>query len=138
MVRLSVVVGTAVLALSAALPAQAQRAQAPHAARVSPVPALAAPDVSPGPAPLDESSGFARSGFAQFMASPAGRVLRVVAGVGMVAGGVILREDGTTTGGTVLAAAGLVPLSAGALDLCWLSPLFGGPLRGDAIRSAGK
>ncbi|MCU0648870.1 MAG: hypothetical protein MUF00_12790 [Gemmatimonadaceae bacterium] len=97
---------------------------------------VAAP-VLPAPDQPAATGGFERSGFAQFMASPAGRVTRVVAGVGMVVGGIAWRNDGSTTGGTTLAIAGAVPLSAGLFDVCWLSPIFGGPLRGSAIREAG-
>lgn len=77
---------------------------------------------------------FEESGFAQFIASPAGRWLRIGAGLGMIAGGIAMDD----TGGAVLAGAGLIPLSAGALDLCYLSPLFGGPIRGEEIRAAGR
>jgi hypothetical protein len=31
---------------------------------------------------------------------------------------------------------GLVPLLAGAFDVCLLSPLFGGPLSGEAVRKS--
>ena len=85
---------------------------------------------SPAPAPVP--AGFAGSGFAQFMASPAGRVLRVVAGAGMIAGGIAMDSDG----GTALAVAGGIPLSAGLFDICYLSPLFGGPFKGKDIRAA--
>jgi hypothetical protein len=88
--------------------------------------------LAPGQA-ADESA-FARSGFGQFMASPAGRVLRVVAGVGMIAGGIAMDSNG----GNALAIAGAVPLSAGLFDICWLSPIFGGPFKGADIRAAKK
>jgi len=78
------------------------------------------------------ADGFASSGFAQFMSSPAGRVLRVVAGAGMIAGGIAADSDG----GTVLAGLGAVPLLAGTFDFCVLSPLFGGPFWGRDIRAA--
>lgn len=84
--------------------------------------------------PANLTDGFASSGFAQFMSSPAGRVLRVVAGAGMIAGGIAADSDL----GTGVAVAGLVPLLAGAFDFCVLSPLFGGPLSGKAIRAAGN
>lgn len=84
------------------------------------------------PAPLPAPEGFASSNFAQFMSSPAGRVLRVVAGVGMIAGGIAADSDL----GTGIAIAGAVPLLAGAFDFCVLSPLFGGPLSGKEIRAA--
>lgn len=138
MMRPITVAGSVALAVLSALPVHAQRRDAPHAARLaSPSMWLGHAPSAPAPRTADRG-GFAQSGFAQFMASPPGRWLRVVAGAGMVAGGVVLRDDGSTTGGTLLATAGLIPLSAGAFDLCWISPLFGGPLRGDAIRRAGR
>jgi hypothetical protein len=88
--------------------------------------------VTTAPATLDD--GFESSGFAQFMSSKAGRVLRVVAGAGMIAGGIAANSDL----GTGIAIAGAVPLLAGTFDFCVLSPLFGGPLSGKAIRAAGK
>ena len=62
--------------------------------------------------------------FFSFMASPAGRAVRVVAGLVLVVLGALL-------GGAwwLLAAIGLVPLLAGALDVCLLAPLFHRPLR---------
>lgn len=84
------------------------------------------------PAPAPRADGFASGGFAQFMASPAGRILRVVAGAGMIAGGIAADSDA----GTAVAIVGAVPLLAGAFDFCILSPLFGGPLSGKAIRAA--
>ncbi len=62
--------------------------------------------------------------------SQPGRALRVVAGAGMIAGG-LRRGD---TRGKALAAAGLVPLAAGAADVCLLGPLVGGPLNGARFR----
>jgi hypothetical protein len=84
--------------------------------------------------PADVADGFESSGFAQFMSSKAGRLLRVVAGAGMIAGGIAADSDL----GTGIAIAGAVPLLAGTFDFCVLSPLFGGPLSGKAIRAAGK
>lgn len=78
------------------------------------------------------AGGFASSGFAQFMASPAGRVLRVVAGAGMIVGGISMDSNA----GTALTVVGAVPLSAGLFDICWLSPILGGPLKGKDIRAA--
>ena len=62
--------------------------------------------------------------------SQPGRVLRVVAGAALITTG--LRRSGR--GGTALAAAGLIPLTAGAADVCVLGPLVGGPLNGAAFR----
>ena len=62
--------------------------------------------------------------------SQPGRLLRLVAGVGIVTAG--LRRGGT--GGWVLAAAGVVPLAAGVADVCVLGPLVHGPLQGESFR----
>lgn len=65
-----------------------------------------------------------------FLASRTGRWLRIATGAGMVLGGL---ASGTSRGAAV-ALAGLVPLIAGTLDLCLLGPLFGLPIRGEALR----
>jgi hypothetical protein len=52
---------------------------------------------------------FAESGFAQFMSSAAGRLVRVIAGLAII--------------------------YWGAFDLCLFSLLFGGPLGGARIRA---
>ena len=69
-----------------------------------------------------------------FLASPAGRIIRIVAGIALVAWG-LLGLTGTT--GIVVAIVGLVPLVAGLFDFCVFAPLFGAPLSGAKIR-AGK
>jgi len=69
--------------------------------------------------------------FIRFMASTSGRILRVVAGIGLVAWG-LLSLDGAA--GIVVAVVGLVPLLAGLLDFCVFAPLFGLPLSGPRIR----
>lgn len=74
----------------------------------------------------------ATNGISRFMASGVGRALRVLAGVGLAVWG--FRMGGTA--GWIVLAVGLIPLSAGALDLCYLSALFGGPLDGKTIRAA--
>jgi hypothetical protein len=70
--------------------------------------------------------------FVSFMASPAGRLTRIVAGVVLIAWG--LRLGGV--GGIMLAIVGAVPLLAGLMDVCLLAPLFGEPLSGVKIRAA--
>lgn len=142
MKRMHVVV-LAALALSATTVQGQQRmasgvepASAPtvvrSAPRNAPVPARAMPDADRPSLLNAPAGGFASSGFAQFMASPAGRVLRVVAGAGMIAGGISMDSNA----GTALAVVGAVPLSAGLFDICWLSPILGGPLKGKDIRAA--
>lgn len=136
-------IGLAVAALSSSLSAQtispSTEAPAVVSARDSAFAVVAAPvalrarqSASPAPVPAPTPRGFATTGFAQFMSSPAGRVLRVVAGAGMIAGGIAADSDA----GTVVAALGAVPLIAGTFDVCFLSPLFGGPFTGKAIRAA--
>lgn len=65
--------------------------------------------------------------FATFMASPAGRGIRIVAGVALIYWGLLY-------GSVLLAVAGLVPLAAGVLNLCVLAPLIGAPFRGRDVR----
>ncbi len=70
--------------------------------------------------------------FALFMASPAGRTLRVVVGLLLVLVGIFLI---TGTAGWIVAAVGLVPLAAGVFDFCLFSPLFGAAFWGRDVRS---
>ncbi len=72
--------------------------------------------------------------FPAFMASPAGRVVRILAGIALIAWGLI---GLTGTMGIVVAVIGLLPLVAGVFDFCVFAPLFGAPLSGARIR-AGK
>jgi hypothetical protein len=71
-------------------------------------------------------------GFVCFMASRAGRLVRIVAGAALIAWGLLGLGGGT---GAVVAALGTVPLLAGVLDRCLFAPLVGRPLRGAAIRA---
>jgi hypothetical protein len=72
-------------------------------------------------------------GFAKFMASPAGRIIRIVAGIALILVGLLVV---TGTWGYVLAVVGLVPLVAGIADFCVFAPLFGGPFQGREARAA--
>ena len=76
------------------------------------------------------AESFGRSRFARFVNSPAGRLARLVAGAGLIGWG--YSQRGTATG-LVLMAAGLVPLAAGTFNLCLISALLGGPIRGARI-----
>jgi hypothetical protein len=69
-----------------------------------------------------------------FLASPSGRIVRILAGIALVAWG-LLGLAGAV--GIVVAVVGLVPLVAGLFDFCVFAPLFGAPLSGARIR-AGK
>jgi len=72
--------------------------------------------------------------FITFMASPAGRIARIVAGIALIAWG-LLGLGGIT--GIIVAIVGALPLLAGLFDFCVFAPLFGRPLSGPKIR-AGK
>lgn len=72
--------------------------------------------------------------FCTFMASVTGRIVRIVAGIALIAWGLI-GLGGTT--GIVVAVVGAVPLVAGVFDFCVFAPLFGCPMSGPKIR-AGK
>jgi hypothetical protein len=65
-----------------------------------------------------------------FMASRTGRWARILAGAGMVVGGLV---SGSSRG-AVVALAGLAPLIGGVLDLHLLAPLLGYPLHGADLR----
>jgi hypothetical protein len=67
-------------------------------------------------------------GFAAFMSSNVGRGLRIAAGLALI----VL---GLTSGSLVLAVIGVVPLAAGALDVCLFAPLLGAPLKGADVRA---
>ena len=73
--------------------------------------------------------------FISFMASTAGRVLRIVAGIALIAWGLV-GLGGTV--GVIVAVVGALPLLAGLFDFCIFAPLFGCPLNGAKIRDAGK
>lgn len=63
-------------------------------------------------------------GFARFMSSLVGRLLRIVAGIALIIIGLAVIHG---TGGIILAVIGLVPLVAGLFNFCVFAPLFGGP-----------
>ena len=81
------------------------------------------------------ADGFNRSSFARFLNSPGGRLFRILAGVGFLGLGVVGLAGGHLIGALSLAW-GVLPLSAGALDICYISAALGGPLSGKQIRSA--
>jgi hypothetical protein len=72
--------------------------------------------------------------FVKFLASPAGRIIRSLAGLALIAWGLLGLAAPT---GIVVAVIGIVPLAAGLFDFCVFAPLFGAPLSGQKIR-AGK
>lgn len=71
--------------------------------------------------------------FISFMASTTGRVIRILAGIALIAWGLLVL-GGTT--GIILAVVGVVPLLAGLFDFCVFAPLFSAPLSGPKIRAS--
>jgi len=71
--------------------------------------------------------------FVTFMASTTGRIVRIVAGVALIAWGLLGLGSAS---GVVVAVIGAVPLLAGLLDFCVFAPLFGCPISGPKIRAA--
>jgi Inner membrane protein YgaP-like, transmembrane domain len=63
-------------------------------------------------------------GFARFMSSLWGRLLRIVAGIALIVVGLAVV---TGVGGIILAIVGLVVFAAGLFNFCIFAPLFGGP-----------
>jgi hypothetical protein len=79
--------------------------------------------------------GFNRSGFSRLINSPAGRIFRLVAGAGFLGVGYAYRHHAL---GVLAMAFSVLPLSAGAFDICYISALLGGPLSGAKIRDKYK
>ena len=61
----------------------------------------------------------------KFMSSSAGRLARALAGLVLIVVGLALGGGWLT-----LSVIGLIPLLAGALNVCLLAPLMGQPLKG--------
>jgi predicted cobalt transporter CbtA len=70
-------------------------------------------------------------GLFRFLASSAGRVVRILAGVALILIGLFVVEGPV---GWVLAVVGLVPLLAGIFDFCVFAPLAGLPFVGSKLR----
>lgn len=79
---------------------------------------------------MSVAESFAQSGFARFVNSPAGRIARIVVGLGLIGWGYTQRPGSASV---VLMIVGLVPLSAGVFHLCFISALLGGPISGRGI-----
>ena len=78
------------------------------------------------------AAAFNRSGFARFLNSPSGRAFRLAAGGGFLILGIVTRSYPLGILALVWSA---FPLSAGALDICYISAALGGPISGKQIRS---
>jgi hypothetical protein len=67
----------------------------------------------------------------RFLARPMGRMVRIVAGLALIAIGLLWVHG---VAGWILAVVGVVPLLAGSLDYCVFAPLFGLPFSGSQLR----
>jgi ascorbate-specific PTS system EIIC-type component UlaA len=81
---------------------------------------------------MTKYESFNQSGFSKFLNRPAGRILRLVAGIGFLVVGYMYRDHVL---GVISMVWGVLPLSAGAFDICYVSAALGGPLSGKKIRS---
>ncbi len=81
---------------------------------------------------MSAHDSFNRSGFSKFLNSPAGRIFRLAAGAGFLVVGYVFRHHAL---GVVSMVWGLLPLSAGVFDICYVSAVLGGPLSGKKIRA---
>lgn len=65
----------------------------------------------------------------EFIGSRPGRLVRALAGLALIAVGI--RSHGARR---LVAGIGLVPLAAGACDVCVLGPVVGRPFQGEGFR----
>ena len=79
------------------------------------------------------AEAFNRSWFSRFINSAAGRVFRLAVGVGFLVVGYLYRDQ---TLGVIAMVFSILPLSAAAFDLCYVSAILGGPLSGAKIRES--
>ncbi len=78
---------------------------------------------------------FNRSGFSRFLNGVAGRIFRLIAGIGFLVIGYVYRDYAL---GVLSMVWSILPLSAGLFDICYVSALLGGPLSGAKIRDKYK
>ena len=84
---------------------------------------------------MTKYESFNQSGFSIFLNSPSGRILRLVVGIGFIVLGYMYRYHAL---GVISILWGILPLSAGVFDICYISAALGGPLSGKKIRSNQK
>jgi hypothetical protein len=75
---------------------------------------------------------FNQSSFGTFINGRAGRMFRLVAGSAFLVVGLATLPSALGIGLTLWS---VLPLSAGAFDVCWISLALGGPLTGQRIRA---
>jgi hypothetical protein len=70
-------------------------------------------------------------GLARFMSGTAGRLMRIIAGVALIAIGASMGGAGW-----ILAAAGVVAITAGVVNVCLIAPILRAPFSGSKLRSS--
>ena len=80
---------------------------------------------------MNSAEVFNLSWFSRFINSSAGRVFRLVAGTVFLVAGYLFRDH---TLGVISMVFSVIPLSAGAFDICYISAVLGGPLSEAKIR----
>ncbi len=81
------------------------------------------------------AEAFNKSSFSHFINSLAGRIFRLIAGIGFLVIGYVYRD---TTLGILSMVWSVLPLTAGAFDICYISAVLGGPFSGAKIRNMHK
>lgn len=84
---------------------------------------------------MNRAMRFNRSQFGRFINTSAGRTFRVAAGTAFLAVGLRYRQ---TAAGKASLLWSVLPLSAGGLDICYVSASLGGPLRGATCRAQAR
>ena len=84
---------------------------------------------------MTKYESFNQSGFSKVLNSLAGRILRLFAGIGFLVVGYMYRDHAL---GVISMVWSVLPLSAGAFDICYISAALGGPLSGKKIRGKEK
>jgi hypothetical protein len=72
--------------------------------------------------------------FALFMSTPAGRILRIVAGAALIVVGVVMQPTLGIVTAVVIAVVGVIVLLAGTSNVCLIAPILRQPFTGRAIR----
>ncbi|MEO6712888.1 MAG: hypothetical protein ABIM89_05605 [Mycobacteriales bacterium] len=81
---------------------------------------------------MTRADRFNSSGFGRFINSAGGRTFRFSAGLAFLVIGIRYFD---TPGGKASLLWSFFPLTAGGLDICWISASMGGPMRGTACRA---
>lgn len=81
---------------------------------------------------VSRADRFNATGFSRWVNGPSGRAFRIAAGAAWLVLAVVARDHWW---GIAAGAWGFFPLTAGLLDICWISAALGGPLQGRTIRA---